>query len=139
MSEAMMPTKSLFIYPGYRSVCVLAAMTVDTLDAVSKSYPQGKGYTHELICLVERRRLQVQAVCIDARQCTIVKHDNGVGVVRESLERQQCIVRLHYHIAFLRVGKDRVSLHQLLWKFVVQSLQHEGAKPRARPAGYRVQ
>jgi hypothetical protein len=134
----MMPTKSLFIYPGYRSVCVLAAMTVDTLDAVRKSYPHGNNCTHELIRLVKRGRLQVQAVSVDACQCTIVEHDNGVGVVRESLERQQCVVRLHHHIAFLRVGKDRVGLHQFLWKFVVQSFQQEGAEARARPASYRV-
>jgi hypothetical protein len=134
-----MPTKSLFIYPGYRRVCVLAAMTVDTLDIVSKYYPHRNSGTDELIRLVKRRRLQVQAVRVDACQCTIVEHDNGIGVVRESLERQQCVVRLHHHIAFLRVRKNRVGLHQLLREFVVQSLQQEGAKPRARPPGYRVQ
>lgn len=30
MSEDIMPTKSLFIYPGYLNVVVLADMTVDT-------------------------------------------------------------------------------------------------------------
>lgn len=30
ISEETMPTRSLFIYPGYRSVVVLADMTVDT-------------------------------------------------------------------------------------------------------------
>ena len=106
---------------------------------MSKSYPcVENSCTHELIRLVKRRHLQVQAVCVDACQRTIVEHDDGVGVVRESLERQQRVVRLHHYIAFLRVWKNRVGLHELLWELVVQPLQQEGAKSRARPAGYGV-
>ena len=30
MSDATRPTRSLFMYPGYRKVVVLAAMTADT-------------------------------------------------------------------------------------------------------------
>jgi hypothetical protein len=106
MSEAMMPTRSLFIYPGYRSVCVLAAITVETLttphsrreDTINKPLPLPLGRsaqrqktavnTHELIGLVKRGRLQMQAVRIDARKRTIVEHDDRVCVVREPLECQ---------------------------------------------------
>ena len=33
MREAIIPTRSLFIYPGYLNVWVLAAMTVETYES----------------------------------------------------------------------------------------------------------
>ena len=44
--------------------------------------------THELISLVKRGCLQMQAVRIDARKCTIVEYNDRVCVVREPLECQ---------------------------------------------------
>lgn len=35
MREAMIPTRSLLVYPGYRRVCVLAAITVDTCEKLN--------------------------------------------------------------------------------------------------------
>ena len=80
----------------------------------------------------------MQAVRIDARKRAIVEHDYRVGVVREPLERQQRVVRLHHHIAFLRVRKDRVCLNQLFRELIVQSLEEERAQPGARTACDRV-
>lgn len=135
------------MYPGYRRVCVLAAMTVDTYiykrititiggtQRTPRTPPpetggEGarRGRTHELIGLIERRRLQVQTIRVDARQRAIVEHDNRVGVVREPLECQERVVRLHDHVALLRVREDRVGLDQLLRELVVQPLEQERAQ-----------
>ena len=94
--------------------------------------------THELIGLVKRGPLQVQTIRVDARQRAIVEHDDRVGVIREPLERQQRVVRLHDHVALLRVREDRVGLHQLLRELVVQPLEQERAQSRASPACDRV-
>lgn len=76
----------------------------------------------------------MQAVRIDARERAIVKHDDRVSVVREPLECQQRVVRLHHYVALLRVRKDRVGLHQFLRELVVQPLEKERAQPGPRAA-----
>ena len=54
MREATMPTRSLFMYPGYRSVCVLAAITVDTLVLSMAFFRKPNlGTNYQLICLVK--------------------------------------------------------------------------------------
>lgn len=70
----------------------------------------------------------MQTIRVDARQRAIIEHDDRVGVVREPLERQERVVRLHDHVALLRVRKDRVGLDQLLRELVVQPLEQERAQ-----------
>lgn len=84
MSEAIMPTRSLFIYPGYRSVCVLAAMTVETFgsDQAQSNNISLCLRTHELISLVKSRCLNMQPICRYPRQCAIVQDNDRVSVVR---------------------------------------------------------
>ena len=75
----------------------------------------------------------MQTIGIDARERAVIEHDDRVGVVREALEREERVVRLHDHVALLRVGEHRVCLHQLLRELVVQPLEHERAQSGARP------
>ena len=124
MSEAMIPTRSLFMYPGYLSVWVLAAITVDTYTTLNNIRSK-VACTYELIRLIETWVLEVQAVRSNTRECTIVEDDNRVCVVCEPLEGQECVVGLHNDVSFLCIGKDGICLDELLREFVVEPFQQE--------------
>ena len=66
----------------------------------------------------------------------VVEDDDGVGVEREALQRQQRVVRLHHHVAaVLLVGEDRVGLDELFGEAVVEALEEEGAHAGAGASG----
>ena len=110
-------------------------MTVETC-AVSASLVSS---THELVHLQHVGRLHVQPIGQDPRQRRIVEHDDRVGVVRQPLEREQRVVRLHDDVAGLRVREDGIGRDQLLRKAVVEPLEQVRPESGACPAGDRVQ
>jgi hypothetical protein len=109
-----------------------------TRERLSAPHPRSTthgGYAHELICLIERGGLYVQPIARYPRQRPIVEHDDRIGVVRQSFQREEGIVRLHDDVALLCVGKDGIRLDELLGELVVQPLEYERAETRARAAG----
>ena len=77
----------------------------------------------------------MQPIARYPRQRTIVEHDDRIGVVRQSFQREEGVVRLHDDVALLCVGEDGIRLDELLGELVVQPLEYERAKTRARAAG----
>ena len=87
MSDAMMPTKSLFMYPGYRSVVVLAHITVDTCIAyggalttehITLRYSDRSIHTqhpYQVVDLLECRLWDVEAVGCNAPQRCVVQNN----------------------------------------------------------------
>lgn len=60
---------------------------------------------------------------------------HAVGILRQPLQREQRVVRLHDHVAHLvLVGEDRVGLHQLLWIPADGREEEEPLEMPSRPA-----
>mmetsp|Transcript_36544 Transcript_36544/g.97361 ORF Transcript_36544/g.97361 Transcript_36544/m.97361 type:complete len:229 (-) Transcript_36544:500-1186(-) len=80
---------------------------------------------HQRIDLGERWVVQFQSITGDAVQSCVVQHDDTIRVQRESLQRQNRVVRLHNHVTRFG-GKQRengIGLDQFLWIPVVNVLQ----------------
>jgi hypothetical protein len=71
---------------------------------------RGHDRGHQAVDLRKRGVLHVQALDGDAVQRGVVQHDDGVGVLREALEREQRVVGLHDHVAGLALVGEHTAV-----------------------------
>lgn len=82
--------------------------------------------THELVRLSERRFLNFETIEADPTQRLIVEHDDRVGMVRQSFESEETVVRLYDNVSVGRIGKDGVGLNELLGITIVETFEEVG-------------
>ena len=110
------------MYPGYLSVWVLAAITVDTYTTLNNIRSK-VACTYELIRLIETRSLYMQPVGRDASEGAVVEDNDRIRVICETFEGEKGIIRLYDDVSLLRIGEDGVRLYELLGELVVESLE----------------
>jgi hypothetical protein len=149
------------MYPGYRSVVVLADITVDTYfnrianiegqrivvsggewntcGQIVSYRKKVKMETYKLVGLGPSGVGDMQPITRNPGQRRIIQHHHTVRILGQSLQTQHAVIRLHNHIRHLLViWKHRVSLNQFLGVPIIQPLQQKGTQSRSCTSCNRV-
>lgn len=67
----------------------------------------------QLVCLCKRWLLNMESICSDTGQSTIIQNNNRVCILRKASHGKDAVVRLNHNISYaLRIGKHGICLDQ---------------------------